>query len=184
VFGINPYVKKCSSQKTRCGRLACTNCAWHSAGRVARRILSSNPRHLHAVEIEVPISTLADFWTWRVQARNIVDYSRRACQWWRDVSLCVWLCEDGRIRGLVSLGSIAPEEFLGAVGRRWPTTLRAIDPTKVREEIYGVIRPGQIANLGLSRGRYQPLKFQVGPRRRSKSLFEWACVRDSYLIPQ
>jgi hypothetical protein len=50
--------------------------------------------------------------------------------------------------------------------RRWPTTLHAIDPTKVREEIYGVIRPGRIADFGSTRGRYQPLKLAVWPKRR------------------
>jgi len=66
---------------------------------------------------------------------------------------------------MVSLGAVTAEEFQAAVGRRWPVTLRAIDPAKLREEVYGVIRPGLIADVGAGRGRYQPLKFHVGPMR-------------------
>jgi hypothetical protein len=157
-------MRKCCSQN-RCGRLDCGNCSWRAAGPVARRIMANDPRHLHAVSIEVPISSLADFWLWRVQARNVVDY-RRASRWWSELTLCVWLRHDNRLCGILSLGAITPGEFEAAVGRRWPMTLRAIDPTKVREEIYAVIRPGMIADCGLTRGWYQPVKFAVWPKRQ------------------
>jgi hypothetical protein len=109
--------------------------------------MANDPRHLHAVSIEVPISSLADFWLWRVQARNVVDY-RRASRWWSELTLCVWLRHDNRLCGILSLGAVTPDEFLAAVRRRWPITLQTIDPEKVREEVYAVIRPGQIADFG------------------------------------
>lgn len=156
-------MRKCSSQ-SRCGGLECANCSWRTAGRVARRILATNPRHLHAVTIEVPISSLADFWLWRVQARNVVDY-RRASRWWSELTLCVWLRHDNRLCGILSLGATTPGEFQAAVGRRWPTTLRTLDPSVLREEIYAVIRPGKIASYDGS-GRYQPVEFAVWPKRQ------------------
>jgi hypothetical protein len=145
-------MRKCCSQN-RCGRLDCGNCSWRAAGHVARRIMANDPRHLHAVSIEVPISSLADFWLWRVQARNVVDY-RRASRWWSELTLCVWLRHDNRLCGILSLGAVTPDEFLAAVRRRWPITLQTIDPEKVREEVYAVIRPGQIADFGSKQGRY------------------------------
>jgi len=89
-------------------------------------------------------------------------------RWWRGLSLSVWLSKDGLVRGIVSLGAVTVEEFQAAVERRWPVTLRAIDPATVREEVYAVIRPGLIADFGSDRGRYQPLKFYLGPKRRAE----------------
>src|SRR4051812_5461986 len=149
----------------RCNRRDCPTCRWRYSGRVARRILSSDPRCMHAVEIDANLHTLPDFWCWRVEVRNVIDHRRRACRWWRNLGLSVWLSNDGHVRGIVSLGAVTVEEFEAAVGRRWSVTLRDIDSTAVREEIYRAIRPGVIADFGLAQGRYQPIKLYVGPRR-------------------
>src|SRR5947209_6640982 len=97
--------------------------------------MATNPRHLHAVEIEARIATLADFRLWRVQARNVMDHNRRECRWWNDLSFCVWLSNDGQLRGIASIGAVTPDEFQAALGRRWPATLRTIDQATVREEV-------------------------------------------------
>jgi len=148
----------------RCNRRDCPTCRWRYSGRVARRILDRTQGHLYAIEIDTALHTFADFSVWRVESRNLIDHRRRACRWWRDLSLAVWLGKDGRVRGTASLGAVTVGEFEVAVGRRWPVTLRAIDPATVREAVYRAIRPGLIADVGSGRGRYQPLKFAVWPR--------------------
>src|SRR4051812_15668852 len=120
----------------RCNRRGCPTCRWRYAGRVSRRIHHRASGLLCAIEIDAKLHTLADFWCWRVEARNLIDHRRRASWWWRDLGLSVWLSKDGLTRGVVSLGAVTVEEFEAAVGRRWPLKLRAIDPATVREEIY------------------------------------------------
>ena len=113
----------------RCGQLACEKCARRYAGGVTRRMMRGEVRNLCAVEIELAPS-LADFWSWRVEARNVVDYRRRTDRWWRDLALSVWLNQDGMMRGIVALGPVTPDEFL-AVFSRWPTALRPITPSDI-----------------------------------------------------
>ena len=60
------------------------------------------------------------------------------------------------------LGSVAEPEFITAIGRRWTTTLRLIEVTEVRVEIYQAARPGAIALSGP--GRFQRIKVVVEPQ--------------------
>jgi hypothetical protein len=155
---------KCSSQR-RCGRITCEPCARRYAGRVSRRILGTATGSLYAIEFGIRVSSPADFWAWRVEARNSIDYRRRGDRWWRDISLNVWLCADGYVRGVVALGSLTASEVVATFDARWATTLRPIDPAHLRTEIYAAIRPAVIAAQRPSCGRYQSLKFAVWPQR-------------------
>jgi hypothetical protein len=152
---------KCISAN-RCARTDCRPCSKRYATRLARRILRAAPRRLFAVEFATVLSPV-EFRSWRTSARNIIDYQRRVSHWWGDVSLCAWLGQDGRIRGIASLNSITETEFADAFAR-WPVTLRRIEPDDLRAEVLAVIRPGMIASLD-GPGRYQPIKFTLWPKR-------------------
>src|SRR5688572_768480 len=93
----------------RCNQRECATCQWRYSGRVARRILASVTGRLWAVEIDIGPCTVADFASWRVEAHNLIQYRRMTNRWWRDLSLWVWLCEDGRLRGILDLASVTPE---------------------------------------------------------------------------
>jgi hypothetical protein len=95
----------------------CPICARRYSRRTARAILATNPRRLFAVTFNTNLSH-EQFRSWRTAARNLVDYQRRESRWWRGVSMQVWLGTDGRLRGVVSLDAITPEEFAEAL-RRW-----------------------------------------------------------------
>jgi hypothetical protein len=157
--------QQCRSQR-RCGRLVCEKCARRYAGGVARRMRRTEARNLCVVEIDFARSSLADFWSWRVEARNVVDYRRRTDRWGRDLALNVWLNEDGMMRGIVALGPVTPDEFL-AVFSRWPTALWPITPSTLRDEIYAIVQPSQVGSPALPRGRYQSLKFTIAARRKA-----------------
>jgi hypothetical protein len=51
----------------------------------------------------------------------------------------VWLGADGRIRGVVALDAITPEEF-GAAFRRWQPTMRRIGPEEVADVVLEAVR--------------------------------------------
>ncbi|MPR12027.1 hypothetical protein [Microvirga tunisiensis] len=124
-----------------------------------------NP-NLHAVEIDIAPSRWADFWSWRIEARNVIDYRRRTSRWWRHCGLIVWLGADQKLRGVVFLGAVAPVDFLAAFSR-WPMTLRPISPAVLREAIHGFVKPGMIAAMPTSKARYQSLKLAIWPRRNA-----------------
>lgn len=129
-------------------------------------MLRTEAHNLCVVEIELARSSLADFWSWRVEARNVVDYRRRIDRWWRDLAVSVWLNHDGVMRGIVALGSVTPDEFL-AVFSRWPTTLRSIAPSALRDEVYAIVQPSRLAFPELPPRRYQSLKFTIAPQRHA-----------------
>jgi hypothetical protein len=95
-----------------------------------------------------------------------MDHRRRTSKWWRHCGLFVWLGADHKLRGVVFLEAVAPVDFLAAFSR-WPTTLRPVDPTVLRETIYSIVRPGMIAAMPTSKARYQSLKLAIWPRRKA-----------------
>jgi hypothetical protein len=149
----------------RCGQLACEKCARRYAGGVARRILRAEARNLCVVEIELARSSFADFWSWRVEVRNVVDYRRRIDRWWRDLALNVWFNHDGMMCGIVALGPVTPDEFL-TVFSRWPIALWPITPASLRDEVYAIVRPSRLAFPVSPPRRYQNLKLTITARRK------------------
>jgi hypothetical protein len=154
---------KCRSDH-RCGQLACEKCARRYAGHAARRMIGGEVRNLCIVEIKLALSSFADFWSWRVEARNVVDYRRRTDRWWRDLALNVWLNQDGMMRGVVALGPVTDDEFLAAFSR-WPTALRPITPSSLRDEVYTIVQPSRLVFPVLPPRRYQGLKLTIAARR-------------------
>jgi hypothetical protein len=157
--------RKCCSSN-RCGLITCTPCARRYAKRIAHRVQSTGTHKRYAVEIDIAPTSPADFLTWRIEARNVIDYRRRTDRWWRNCGLTVWLGADQRLRGIVFLGPVAPVDFLAAFSR-WPTTLRPINPAVLRETIYSIVRPEMIAAMPTSKARHQSLKLAVWPRREA-----------------
>src|SRR4051812_43456248 len=113
---------KCRSQN-RCARVDCCSCARRHARRLTQRIHNVAPGNLYAIEIETPFCCPADFWSWRIEARNLIDYRRRSSRWWQRSGLHVWLGNDGGLRGIAALGELMPEEFMDAFNSHWQTTL-------------------------------------------------------------
>ena len=148
----------------RCARTSCEPCSWRYSLHVSRRILVTHPRQLYAVTIDATLQGPADFSSWRIQVRNLLDYRRRACRWWREVGLWLWLSADGCVRGIVSLGAVTEGEFIGALGRRWPTRVTGIAGEDLRSEAYlHALRPGVILDTGPRGGRYQGIRVAVKP---------------------
>ena len=139
---------------------SCPTCAGRFARRTARAILATNPRQLHAVKFSTHLSP-TEFHSWRIAARNIIDHQRRQCRWWRGVQMQVWLGADGRVRGIVALGSITSGEFTEAFGR-WEPSLRRIGPEEVAGVVFEAVRPGVVA--AVDRGGYQTVRFTVRPK--------------------
>lgn len=160
---INISMRKCCSQ-SRCGKTTCTVCARRYAGRITKRIVSRATGKLHVVRIEPPIFSRADFWRWRTEVRNMIDHYRRNSRWWRSFGLQVWLCRDGKLRGITCLGSLTEGEVLTAFNRRWPTALRSIDPSDLRREIVTIVHPNMIASVQV-KARYQSVKLAIWPQR-------------------
>jgi len=132
---------------------------------MTRRMLSTATGSLHVIEIELDASRYTDFWAWRVEVRNLVDYRRRGDRWWRDFCMVVWLSSNGRVRGIAGLGSLTPTEVISTLSTRWTTTLRPLSRTSLRSEILAAIDPEVIAVSSSLRGRYQALKFSISPQR-------------------
>jgi hypothetical protein len=124
---------------------------------------------MHRVTIHADLQGPADFPSWRIQVRNLLDYRRRACRWWRGVGLWLWLSKDGSVRGIVSLGAVTEEEFMDAVGRRWPVKVQPLEHEGLRETIYlHAIRPGVIFEAGQHTGGYQGIRMTVEPRKQRR----------------
>lgn len=90
---------------------------------------------------------------------------------------------DGRIRGVVALDAIPPEEF-GAAFRRWQPTMRRIGPEEVADVVLEAVRPDVIAC-----GGYQSVRFTLRPktvrhvaRPRARGLGDVAIVDPMPLI--
>jgi hypothetical protein len=157
---------KCCSAN-RCGQIHCAPCSRRYAKRIAQRIHAVGNDNLRAVEIDIAPSGPADFWSWRIEARNVIDYRRRTSRWWRRCGLIVWLGADQRLRGIVFLGAVAPVDFLAAFSR-WPTILRPIDPATLRETICVIVQPGMIGAMPSLKARYQQRKLAIWPHREAK----------------
>lgn len=162
-------MRKCCSQH-RCSQIACEVCARRYASRFTRQILRTCPRNLATISIDPKFQSIPDFRQWRIEARNLLDYRRRQNRWFRELGLWVWRCQDGQIRGVISLAAVTTDEFKAAFDRRWPTTLRPIDPAALRDDVISVLQPDMIS-AGESNGRYQSLKLWIWPRNpmRKKS---------------
>jgi|tagenome__1003787_1003787.scaffolds.fasta_scaffold19546896_1 hypothetical protein len=76
----------------------------------------------------------------RIATRNLINHQRRQCRWWRGISLYCWLGQDGRVRGIVALGSITSEEFEEAF-RRWEPDLKRIAEEELANEVYAAMGP-------------------------------------------
>jgi hypothetical protein len=159
-------MKKCCSQ-SRCARTDCAVCSRRYAGRLSRRILTITTGKLFAIELQLPSPSLADFWSFRVGARNFIDHRRRLDRWWREFMLQVWLCQDGRVRGVGSLGSLTDTEVLEAFQSRWPTSIRPLSYENQRPEIVQIVRPGLLPLAEIS-ARYQSIKLAIWPQRERR----------------
>jgi hypothetical protein len=114
--------------------------------------------------LDASLQSPADFRSWRIQFRNFVDHRRRVCRWWRDVGFWLWLGKDGCVRGIVSLGAVTEEEFIEAVGRRWPVKLTHIPVEHLRREAYlHALRPGIVSDTGPHGDRYRGIRVAVEP---------------------
>lgn len=160
--------RTCRSQN-RCALITCAPCARRYAHLVSRRIRNSASGSPYGIEIKTSFCDPADFWSWRIEARNVLDYRRRTSRWWRECCLHVWLANDGILHGIVALGGLTLEEFIDTFGSRWPTTLRSIGQENLQNEVYAATRPGQIATSPWIGGRYQGLKLAIWPRRSRTS---------------
>jgi hypothetical protein len=139
---------------------SCPTCAGRYARRTARAILSSHFRQLHGVNFPTAL-TPGEFHSWRVSVRNLIDHQRRESRWWSGVQMQVWLGADGRVRGVVALDAITPEEFEEAF-RRWQPTMRGIAQEEVADVVLEPVRPGVIAEV--NGAGYQTVRFTVRPR--------------------
>lgn len=98
----------------------------------------------------------------------MIDYRRRTDgRWWKEAGLWVWLNSDGGIHGTVALNAVTETEWANALGQRWPTRLRPIDPSKLREEVFSLVGP-EVIYRGALAGRYQPIRFAVWPCRKRR----------------
>jgi len=157
-------IVKCSSAN-RCARIDCSRCARRYACRAARDFQGQSTGQIYTIAISTGIRDLEKFRQWRISVWNIFNYRRQTCRWWQDVTMRAWLSNDGRIRGVVSLGSITGSEFDAALGARWPITLRRINPEALFDELHAVVRPGTIMADDPDHARYQPRQMTVRPRR-------------------
>ena len=151
----------CRPPNYRCAATTCERCARRYASRLTRRILSIHPHRLHRVQFATTFS-LSDFRHFRVRARNALDHHRRDDRWMREVSLFTWLGWEGSVRGVVALNSVSEAEFARTVEWARPT-LVAISQAELLGAVLLAMRPGVIANT--AEGRYQSVKFSVGPQR-------------------
>jgi hypothetical protein len=159
-------MKTCCSQ-SRCARTDCAVCTRRYAGQLAKRIQACATGKLFAIEMRLPSPSLADFWSFRVGARNFIDHRRRLDQWWREFMLQVWLCQDGRVRGVGSLGSLTETEVLEAFQSRWPTSIRHLDSGNLGSEIVQTVRADLLPSADMS-ARYQSIKLAIWPRREKR----------------
>jgi hypothetical protein len=93
---------------------------------MAARVLHRGTGTFCAVTITIPNPLC--FRHWRVESRNFVDHHRRMNSAWRAFGCHVFHCQDGRLRGVMTLGKLDTVEVMEAFNTRWPTTLKEIDP--------------------------------------------------------
>ncbi len=75
---------------------------------------------------------------------------------------------DGQVQEILSLGSVAEAEFPGIPGRRWGTTLQAIEAAEMRDQVYFAIRPGIVPGIEPHHGRYLRVRLSANlPREVS-----------------
>jgi hypothetical protein len=146
-----------------CHAVDCAKCSWRYAGRIATRIDASRNGSLYAITIDIPDASPSGFRQWRTRIRNRLDYLRTSTLW-RNVGLHVWLCRDGKLRGVISFGTFGSAEVLSALSR-WPMALREIGCDDLWVEIYDVVKPSVISMAGPTLGRYRPRKLSVWPCR-------------------
>jgi hypothetical protein len=159
-------MEKCCS-RSRCARIDCAVCARRYAGRLSKRIHAVTSGRLFAIEMALPSPSLADFRNFRVGARNFIDHRRRLDRWWREFMLQVWLCQDGRVRGVGGLGSLTDTEVLEAYQPRWPTSIWPLSSENLRSEIVRIVRPDLLPSAEVS-ARYQSLKLAIWPQREKR----------------
>lgn len=144
---------KCTSQH-RCSSISCERCARRYSSRVVRRILATSPGNLFEIEIDAALPSMRAFSCWRVEARNWIDHCRRASGFWKSAALFVWLSQDGRVRGIITLAALTKDEVETTLGRRWPITLCQIEQTVLCRHIYEAVRPPMIWSDGQDQSRY------------------------------
>jgi hypothetical protein len=152
----------------RCSQITCETCCWRYCLGMTRRILSTATGGFYSIKLTIPGLAPDGFRDWRVQARNFLDYQRRRSRFWKSVGLHLWLAQDGKLNGIISLGLLGPSEVISTFISRWSPTIRPIAPEEVRQELYAVARPSVVSTFSPGRGRYQPRKFSVWPCWRSR----------------
>src|SRR3954469_17675508 len=85
--------------------------------------------------------------------------------WWRGVSLHVWRGQDGRVRGVVTLDAITPEEFIEAFAR-WEPGLKRIAEEELASGVYQALQPGVIAPVDC--GGYQRVRLTIRATVRTR----------------
>jgi hypothetical protein len=62
---------------------------------------------------------------------------------------------------------VTKDEFIRALGWRWPVKVQPLEHERLRESIYlHSIRPGVIFEAGQQTGRYQGIRIAVEPRKQ------------------
>jgi hypothetical protein len=93
----------------------------------------------------------------------MVDYRRSQVRRWHEVGLWLWLSRSGQVHGLCSPGSIGVGELVAAFGRRWPTVVRPIAGTNLREEVWHAVKPDFVWNTEPAGARYQRIRLAITP---------------------
>ncbi|HEV7334662.1 MAG TPA: hypothetical protein VGO06_01740 [Bosea sp. (in: a-proteobacteria)] len=129
---------------------------------MTRRILTYDPRSLHAVTIELSFSGSLEFLDARKSLHNVIAYRRRQSRWWRSVGLWAWWNGSG-LHGLVELGSITATEFGSALRHHGDVRLRPSAIETVRTEVYRAAQSVSPPRLSDAAGRYQSVKIAIQP---------------------
>src|SRR4051794_24014941 len=95
--------------RVHCHTVDCERCAWRYSLRIARRIAIDEHASFYAITIEMRGISPEGFREWRTRIRNRLDYLRRSAHW-KKLGLHVWICQDGKLRGIISLGALGPAE--------------------------------------------------------------------------
>lgn len=144
----------------RCNSSYCFACTWRYSLSQANRILSHQPRRIHAFNLTHISLGGAAFRQQRKSLHNSICYQRRQSRWWGGFGMWGWR-NSAALRGIVILGSIPPPEFQRAVQRHGALELREIVPQAVREEVYRAA----CATSSAESGRYQTVKVSIEPLR-------------------
>jgi hypothetical protein len=130
---------------------------------VSRRILATSTGPHYTIILPTPDLSPSEIPTTRVQLRNAIDHLRRRYPPWRDYTAHLWLTRTGNLNGIVSLGTLGPQEVTEKLGTRWPMTLSPLAAEDLRVEVYRALR--RVWAEGGAGRRYQPVSIHVGPRR-------------------